>query len=671
MDSASMVVAKKQAITTAASGYKNYSVSYDTDGSPILTINFQNGDSANLKFPLAPKGDKGEDGVSVNGASVKDGHLVLTKDDGSELDCGVLPTSDYDDTEIRTLIQTVSSGLMASAGYSSDYKTIDIVTVGGNKKSIDVKPVIEHAKVVELEDVDETNIGNGKVIVYNAATGKHEYTEVSGTDEKVKMDSSSDAKYLSELLDGITVSTNASGKLTVKKLDGQEVTIEEINYLKGMKMNVMDLVNMFANGGVKIITTPVNTYADLLSYDKSQLIEGISYLIYVLADENHDGAKTTYLIDTVSATPTYFGYADSQRDFITNPINLVSEITGKLGISNIDLDALWNSLTVDDTYKTTTSTDNVFGTHGAKALYDELMQYIGSKANTSDLTSHIDDTDIHVSTSDKETWNKVVGKAEQTDLDAHTTDTTIHVTSDDKTSWNDKIDKTSITDTISSVSTDDQVPSAKTVYDKYSLHDLSEAKDNFITDSLLVHTSIQYSKYNKDGIVTMDSTNIPSDLSWGIRQVFWHDDSDLVVKITGKDLNNTPCIWINSLSKNDTGYKWHGWKKVCTTKVSNVNRTNITNKISGVTDGNIFYSVKNGFCHLEFLGVKVENGNITNIDITNILPLSNGMGFTPFYNVNDKICGRGMITNNILAIEVYTTSVNGGWGTITYPVVES
>ena len=80
-------------------------------------------------------------------------------------------------------------------------------------------------------------------------TSKHEYADVSGTDEKVKMDASTDAKYLGELLDNVTIA-NENGELKVKKLDGQEVTITEINYLKGLTMNVMDLVNMFSNGGV-------------------------------------------------------------------------------------------------------------------------------------------------------------------------------------------------------------------------------------------------------------------------------------------------------------------------------------------------------------------------------------------------------------------------------------
>ena len=352
-------------------------------------------DDTDIRTELANKSDTDHTHTTVNGHTVESDVPVDAK----------FTDTVYDDTQVKTQIQTVANGLMDSVGYSADYKSIDIIAKNSEKKSIDVAPIISHASITELSDVDTTNKATGKALVYNAITSKHEYADVSGTDEKVKMDASGDSKYLGELLDNVTI-TNENGELKVKKLDGQEVTITEINYLKGLTMNVMDLVNMFSNGGVKIINTPVATYAELLTLDKSSFIEGISYLVYVLADENHDNAKTTYLVDKDSETPTYFGFADSHRDFTTNPIDLATEITGKLGIANMDSDAIKALFTVDDTYKTETATNNAFSTHGAKALYDELLLAIGGKANDSDFTTHRDDTSIHVSTTEKETWNK-------------------------------------------------------------------------------------------------------------------------------------------------------------------------------------------------------------------------------------------------------------------------
>lgn len=93
---------------------------------------------------------------------------------------------------------------------------------------------------------------------------------------------------------------------------------DEINYTKALSSNnelkisgIVDLVNkmffehnnyMFSNSGVKIVNTPVATYADLSKLDRSSFIDGISYMVYVLADETHGGAKTTYICDKTSET---------------------------------------------------------------------------------------------------------------------------------------------------------------------------------------------------------------------------------------------------------------------------------------------------------------------------------------------------------------------------------
>ena len=411
-DTATITITDKDGTTTATikdgqggtggSGEENVIESISVNGTPISVDENKNVDitvpdaydDTDIRTELANKSDSDHTHTTVNGHTVESDVPVDAK----------FTDTVYDDTQVKTQIQAVANGLMDSVGYSADYKTIDIIAKNGVKKSVNVAPIISHASITELSDVDATNKATGKALVYNATTSKHEYADVSGTDEKVKMDASTDAKYLGELLDNVTIA-NENGELKVKKLDGQEVTITEINYLKGLTMNVMDLVNMFSNGGVKIINTPVATYAELLTLDKSSFIEGISYLVYVLADENHDNAKTTYLVDKDSETPTYFGFADSQRDFTTNPIDLATEITGKLGISNMDSDAIKALFTVDDTYKTETATNNAFSTHGAKALYDELLLAIGNKANSSDLTAHKNDTDIHVSTEDRTNWD--------------------------------------------------------------------------------------------------------------------------------------------------------------------------------------------------------------------------------------------------------------------------
>ena len=313
---------------------------------------------------------------------------------------------DTTDKTVVGAINEINGNTLDNVTFSADYKNIIINRKNGlNPYTIPIASIINNAKIIELNDVDSTDIGNGKTLVYDGATQKHKYVDSTGTDELVKMDRTTDAKYLSDLIDKSTV-VNDNGVLKVKKLDGQEVTITEINHLKGLTMNVMDLVNAFANGGVKVYERTIPTYADLLALDRSGFIDGIKYFVYIQSDETHGGAKTTYICDKNSTS--YFCVSGDHRDFTTNPINLANEVTGKLGATNIDVDALWKLLTINDTYKTLTTKNEPFSTHGAKALYDELVANIGKKANATDLTTHTGDTDIHITTAERTKLNKAI-----------------------------------------------------------------------------------------------------------------------------------------------------------------------------------------------------------------------------------------------------------------------
>ena len=330
------------------------------------------------------------------------------------------------DKTITGSINEINGNLLDTVGFSADYKNIILNRKNGlNPYTIPISAIIHNAKLTELNDIDSTDIGNGKTLVYDSAIQKHKYVDSELTDELVKMEASSDSEYLADLIDKNTI-VNDKGVLKVKKLDGQEVTIAEINYLKGLTMNIVDLVKSFSNGGVKMYEHTIATYADLLALDRSEFVDGIRYFVYVLADETHGGIKTTYICDKTNTS--YFGVAGDDRDFTTEPIDLANEVTGKLGVSNIDVDALWKLLTINDTYKTLTTKNEPFGTHGANAMYNELVAEIGKKSNTSDLTTHTNDTDIHITSAERTKWNEVDNKVDKTDIaDVSKTDITSKV----------------------------------------------------------------------------------------------------------------------------------------------------------------------------------------------------------------------------------------------------
>ena len=196
-------------------------------------------------------------------------------------------TLETTDKTVVGAINEINGNSLDTVGFSSDYKNIILNRKNGtNPYTIPIASIIHNSKITEFNDVDDTNIGDGKTLVYDGDTKKHKYVDITSTDELVKMDSTTDAKYLSDLIDKSTI-VNDNGTLKVKKLDGQEVTITEINYLKGLTMNIMDLVNAFSNGGVKVLNTPLNTASELDTMDRTSFIDGISYIVYVLADETH------------------------------------------------------------------------------------------------------------------------------------------------------------------------------------------------------------------------------------------------------------------------------------------------------------------------------------------------------------------------------------------------
>ena len=549
---------------------------------------------------------------------------------------------DTTDKTVVGAINEINGNALDNVTFSADYKNIIINRKNGlNPYTIPIASIINNAKIIELNDVDSTDIGNGKTLVYDGATQKHKYVDSTGTDELVKMDSTTDAKYLSDLIDKSTV-VNDNGVLKVKKLDGQEVTIAEINHLKGLTMNVMDLVNAFANGGVKVYERTIPTYADLLALDRSGFIDGIKYFVYVQSDETHDGAKTTYICDKNSTS--YFCVSGDHRDFTTNPIDLVNEVTGKLGATNIDVDALWKLLTINDTYKTLTTKDEVFGTRGAKAMYDELVANIGKKANATDLTSHTSDTNIHVTTSDKTKWNKV----------------------------DNKVDKTSITTTIDSSSTDTQVPSAKAIYNK-SKNMLPRLPDG--TDV------IEYAETFGRELVTetfriMNATNSPygvdneaNDFYYTIYNMY----DSYYKRVIAYDIRKNGMYMIIKYFG-----EWGTWQRLCATSVADVpfKKVNLTFPSTVILGKSqtVSYSIKNGWAHVSIV-MQFASPKLNWTVIATELP-------KPDKIVNVSTVGETFVNAGVayriktdgtleMLIATEITQLNW-WNTnVSYPVVES
>lgn len=144
----------------------------------------------------------------------------------------------------------------------------------------------------------------------------------------VKIDKYDKAGYLSMKIDPNSMGIK-DGKVFARRLDGQEVNIAEINYLKGLKGNVQEQLDSLSKVGS--FTAVVDKIEDLDSI--SNPLNGD--LAMVTTDSNHEDMTTFYMYD--KGKWIFAGsFHIKLRDFEQEPINLNREITGVLSEENID-----------------------------------------------------------------------------------------------------------------------------------------------------------------------------------------------------------------------------------------------------------------------------------------------------------------------------------------------
>lgn len=288
------------------------------------------------------------------------------------------------------------------------------------RKPLDSRDSFE--TISEMVEFPESSIDDGH-ISYNKETDKHykfnssndvdttlgkwrEYiSSSSATDEKVKMDNTTNAKYLSELIDKVTIQVE-NESLVVKTIDGLTVTTTELNTLKGMTENVKSMFSSISTGGMAFKGTK-NTKADLDSITSPS--NGDMYI--VITDESSDNKTdtVTYVYSDIDTSWLKIGLTNVVvRDFATNPIDLSSEVTGKLPIEKVET----GTLATKDDLKNYYSKDDIDG---------------NSFASKNDLTKYYTKTDMNT---------ELLSYAKSTDLTTHANDTVLHITSAERTKWN-------------------------------------------------------------------------------------------------------------------------------------------------------------------------------------------------------------------------------------------
>ena len=453
------------------------------------------------------------------------------------------------------------------------YSKLTFTFSDGTNRIVSVNP-----KLTELSDVTITSPTSGQVLVYNGATNKFINSSISTTDHYVKM-TSADAtgSYLADLIDNDSLINN-NNKLEVNKIKGQQITVDELNTLIGMDANIKDSLNALASGGM-VFKDVVPTKADL----PQGALNGFVYIVN--SDETDNGNRNAYIYSDVHSDYVLIGSSGLEvRDFTTNPINLETEVTGILPTSKIDTTGFVNK-----------STDVV-----------------------SSLTYPIPDSDL----------NKIANLNVLKQIN-----TEVANALNNKMDINDSevLKKTDIATTINSTSTDDTVPSTKTVYsvlasslkdvkimffefvNQFNCSILGINSSNTITE--VVRAFANYIKNNygigQYAILEISANSGVSDFTNSLPN---KQACIITVKYTPKNQTNRVQVfltdtingnsYIGTLNNSDTSDIV--WREVCTTTVADIVNVDVTSSFvtTVATINTIAYTIKNGICYVRVNNLK-------------------------------------------------------------------
>lgn len=160
------------------------------------------------------------------------------------------------------------------------------------------------------------------------------------------------------------------------------------------------------------------------------------------------------------------------------------------------------------------------------------------------INTHIDNSNVHVSTAEKSSWNN---KVERSDLTAHTEDTAIHVTNNDKATWNNKAELSDIPTSLPANGGD-----ADTLDSKHA-SEFMQFLGDIRTGSLLDYIS----SLNKSGFLYCggaNCTDMPVDGTYFMVEVHYY----ATVKEVKATSFSTGAVYTNRYS----GSRWLGWHGV-------------------------------------------------------------------------------------------------------------
>ena len=418
-------------------------------------------------------------------------------------------------------------------------------------------------------------------------------------------------------------------------------TIEELS-VNDVK-NFLSLTQEQLDTLASIISTEVRldkcfSSSDTYTRIQDALKEAKQYCITELAKKSTGSFKKAN--DTTEVTDGNYLY------LILNPSTSKYDIYALVD-SNVEL---LTSVDVNlDNYYTKTEVDNDFLKKTDATSTYATIATVDGKVDKTNIVDNLTSTDTDKPLSANQ------GKVLKDEVDLKANDDEV-------------VKKTDIVTTIDKTSTNNQVPSAKAIYNK-SKNKITDLPNG--TDIIAYADSIS-NETVADTVRIMNAPNSPYK-AVGIGSDFYYTiyniTDDGYKRIVAYDIRKNDMYMIMKHSGT-----WGKWRKVCTTSVKDVAKTNIT--FTDTTNyspiSQCFYRVKNGICYV-FVYVKCINPTNSDSIVYSSLPLPldgtyyttiGGIGNTSFVNcivngATGNLAFRGGIVNN------------GCIGNFSYPVAES
>ena len=604
--------------------------------------------------------------------------VAINKSDISDLktninkigDLGTLQTTDK--TSVINAINELNSKFMQSMTYAN--KKLTITYKNGLTFDIDLSSIITDTNIGELSNVNDTGITDKQTLIFDAASNKYIPGTIDTsqtlkdakdyTDKQIAAISHADAIQCDE-------KPSLSGDTVTYKKGGATETTTNLNtwfYYQDAEGNwqqtiFIDSVEVtIAMTGVDL-TDYVSKSKDVAStytgteVDKNKVVDiaALDALKTLINTDLSKKVNTTDIVDALTSNATDKPLSANQGSVIKTELDKKAHITAM----NTELAKKINTADIIDNL-TSTDTNKPLSANQGKVLKVE----VDKKINTTDIIDNLTSTNTNKPLSANQgkvisgELNKKVNIADIVD-NLTSTDTNKPLSANQGKTLKDKVDlkandsdvvkKTDISTTIDSSSTDNKVPTTKSVWASlYNICDSQVLVDaNNPTSKICIADRTTANTPSKEGITSAEASLIISVENRG----YWNGQLSITMA--------APEVYVRSVNDTNT---WTKWRRLCTTSVAD---TSGTATISNDATGGVRYIVRNGICYVEIKNLANElNGK----NVCNVTGLPKPAIFLDSVLEVDGTPVGSIYTFDGVTLHVHKISNRPGFCTFSYPV---